>query len=86
MSLEELFRRDLAVVNVGLASFAEAIRETGGRAVHLDWRPPAEGDRELGMALAHLLEDPRVGEANAEAFERLLDAHPGLVGVATANW
>jgi hypothetical protein len=85
MSLEELFRRDLAVVNVGLASFAEAIRETGGRAVHLDWRPPAEGDRELGMALAHLLEDPRVGEANAEAFERFLDAHPVLVGVATAG-
>ncbi|MHB0858118.1 MAG: YlbE family protein [Anaerolineae bacterium] len=85
MSLLDLFGQELTVVNVGLESFAQAIRLAGGQAVHLDWRPPAEGDAEIGMRLARTLQDPRVAEANQVAFERLLAANPVLMGIGVAR-
>ena len=41
-------------VNIGLAGFADPIRAAGAPVVALDWRPPAAGDRELGLLLAWL--------------------------------
>ena len=78
-------------VNIGLAGFAEPIREHGAPVVALDWRPPAAGDRELGLILAWLEDDPddRVGaaiaRANATAVERMLGAQPFLVDVRPAG-
>jgi FdrA protein len=43
-----------AVVNVGLAAFAAAIRQQGGDAVQVDWRPPAGGDRRLAAILERM--------------------------------
>src|SRR5215472_18629473 len=41
----------VAVVNVGLGMFAEAIRAQGASAVDVDWRIPAGGDPRLVAAL-----------------------------------
>jgi hypothetical protein len=73
------------VVNVGLAQFAEAIAAAGGAVTQIEWAPPAGGDRDAGMALARLLNQPVVEEANRSAFERLLAAAPILRGVAAAR-
>ncbi|MHB1294123.1 MAG: YlbE family protein [Anaerolineae bacterium] len=81
----DLFSQELTVVNVGLESFAEAIRLAGAQAIHLDWRPPAEGDAEIGLRLARTLLDPRVDEANQVAFGRLLAADPILIGLGIAG-
>lgn len=35
------------VINVGLKSFTQAIKETGGKATQFDWRPIAGGDVKL---------------------------------------
>lgn len=80
----DLFTQDLQVINVGLASFAESIRQAGGQALHLDWRPPAEGDRQVGMQLARLVQHPAVEAANQEAYQRFLAAQPVLVGLGRA--
>jgi hypothetical protein len=59
--------------------------------LHLDWRPPANGDRALGLVLARLeddVDDPvgaRVMAANATAMARLLAARPMLVDVRPAR-
>jgi hypothetical protein len=80
-----LFEQDLQVINIGLASFAESIRQTGGQAIQLDWRPPAAGDRDIGMRLAMRVNDPEVEAANRTAFERFLSAQPVLTGVEKAH-
>jgi hypothetical protein len=78
-------------INVGLAGFADPIRSHGAPVVSLDWRPPAAGDRELGLLLAHLEDDPRdrvgaaIAAANRTAVERILAAQPTLVDVRPAG-
>ncbi|HEX5840020.1 MAG TPA: DUF1116 domain-containing protein [Anaerolineales bacterium] len=80
-----LFEQDFQVINIGLASFAESIRQTGGQSIQLDWRPPAAGDRDIGMRLAMRVNDPEVEAANRTAFERFLSAQPVLTGVEKAH-
>ena len=84
-SLTDLFRQDLQVVNVGLASFAETIAQAGGSAIPTDWRPPASGNQRVGWELATLIHQPRVEQANQIAMERLLAAQPVLQGVEPAR-
>src|SRR5688572_22484892 len=83
--INKLFEQELQVINVGLSSFADSIQQTGGKATHLDWRPPASGNRETGMKLAMLLNDPEVEAANRTAHERFLSAQPMLIGVEQAR-
>jgi len=75
----------LDVINVGLAQFAETIAAAGGRAIQLEWSPPALGDRALGMALARLTRHEKVERANEKAFGAFLNTSPILRGVGTAS-
>ena len=82
--------RPVVAVNIGLSGFADPIRAHGGSAVVVDWRPPAGGDRTLGLLLARLEDDPldpvgaRIMHGNGEAITRLLAAQPRLVDVRPA--
>ncbi len=86
-----LFPEGVRAVNIGLEMFAEPIGASGGSVTRLDWRPPAEGDRETGLLLARLEDDPddpigrTIAAANATAVERLLAAQPMLVDVQPAR-
>lgn len=73
------------IINVGLSSFADAILHAGGMALHVDWRPPAEGDTALGKSLANLVNNPTVDQANQTAFNRYLNAQPQLESVGAAG-
>ena len=81
----QLFREGLDVVNVGLAGFGDNIRQAGGTATNLDWRPPAGGDAEAGLDLARLVRRTEVERANERAFGRYLEARPVLTDVVTAG-
>ncbi len=81
----DLFDQELQVLNVGLASFADAIASAGGKVVGIEWVPPARGDRELGRALARLVNHPRVEAANRQAFEAYLSSEPMIEGIAVAR-
>jgi len=72
--MSALFAGALSVLNVGIAGFADAIRQRGGAATQLDWAPPAAGDRAAGEALARLVNEPKIEAANAQAVERYLAA------------
>lgn len=86
----ELLPGGIRAVNVGLDMFATPIAAAGIPVASLDWRPPAEGDRDLGLLLARLEDDAddpvgrAVAAANATAVERLLAAQPMLVDVRPA--
>jgi hypothetical protein len=80
-----LFSRPVSVLNVGITSFADAIRSRGGAATQLDWAPPAAGDRAAGEALARLVNEPKIEAANAQAVERYLAAQPKVTGIGVAR-
>lgn len=80
-----LFQAELKVVNLGLSSFADSITAAGGQALHVDWRPPAQGDVALGRRLAELVHHPDVDAANRQALDRLLSARPSARDVAPAR-
>ena len=86
-----LFPEGMRAVNVGLDMFAQPLAVNGASVARLDWRPPAEGDRDVGLLLARLEDDPddpigrRIATANATAVEHLLAAQPMLVDVQPAR-
>ncbi len=80
-----ILTEDLRVVNVGLSSFADPLLAIGTPVMTPAWRPAAEGDEVVGMALARLLGDPEVDAANGEALHRLLATEPRLIGIAPAR-
>jgi hypothetical protein len=81
----KLFEEDLQVLNVGLASFADAIVAAGGKASPIDWSPPAHGDVAIGRALARLVNHPDVEAANRRAYAAYLSSQPVLEGIGLAK-
>ena len=74
-------RNPMLVINVGADLFADALETQGVDVTRVAWRPPA-GDTH---ALAKLLADPAVDEANAIAVGRMLAAQPVLVDMQPAH-
>ncbi len=54
---KELLGQQLQVVNIGLELFAETLTRHHVPLVHLDWRPPAQGDAHL-LDLLQRLQGP----------------------------
>lgn len=77
--------QSLNVINLGLSSFTDAINGAGGKAVNVEWRPPAGGDVAIATALAGLVNHPKIDGANQTAFEKYLNAQPVLEGVGRAG-
>jgi hypothetical protein len=76
--------RSVQAVNLGLSTFADALRDQGAPVTELDWRPPAA---DLVGVLTRLwgLHGDRVGAANAEVVRRIEGAAPCAVTVARAG-
>jgi Protein of unknown function (DUF1116) len=79
--------REVAAVNLGLPSFAAALRDQGARVAEVDWQPPAGGDPAAIEDLTRLwgAHGERVAAANAEAVARIGRAAPRAVDVARAG-
>ena len=45
----------LIVINIGLRGFSESLEDQEVEVVHIDWNPPAGGDREMIDLLENLL-------------------------------
>jgi hypothetical protein len=80
-----LFQEELQVLNVGLASFGDAIAGAGGKVAQIAWTPPAQGDRATADALANLVNRPEIEAANRKAFAAYLEAQPVLEGIGVAG-
>lgn len=46
--------KKLKVINIGIKPFFDALKAQGVEVVHVDWRPPAGGDREALKLLERL--------------------------------
>ncbi len=83
--IQALFQEQLHVLNVGLSSFADSITRAGGSVLQIEWAPPAQGQQEVGRALARLVNLLSVETANQTAFDAYQSAQPVLNGVGTAS-
>lgn len=76
-----IFGKELVVLNIGLMSMAESVREQGVRVIDLDWRPPREG-------VPHLLQTREgidMDAANQEVVERIQRGQAVLCGMGIAR-
>lgn len=53
ISLQDL-NSPFAAINVGLESFYDSLRSQGAQAVHVDWKPPAGGNKKLMSILSKM--------------------------------
>src|SRR5262245_52959928 len=82
--MSALFGKPVSVVNVGLASFADAVAEAGAPVTRVEWAPPG-GEPGAARSLARALADPAVDAANRKAFEAYVSAEPVLEGISVAR-
>jgi hypothetical protein len=54
-SINDLFEKELKVVNIGMDSFKDNLKELGYEVVQVDWAPPAGGDTNVMDALSLLM-------------------------------
>jgi FdrA protein len=51
----DLLSKPLVIINVGLYSFGQNIINQGVEMIHVEWKPPAGGDKEMIALLDKLL-------------------------------
>ena len=64
------------VLNIGLAGFAEPLQGLGAPVLQLDWRPPADGDRNLGIERSFSAHDSALPSSLGDAAAAPRQAHP----------
>jgi len=87
-NINKLFKSDLAVINLGLESFAENIRNEGVKAVQVQWKPPAGGNRDIAELLDkadEIRSKINVEEANRKAAEIINNGKPTVIDISTAG-
>jgi hypothetical protein len=80
-NINDLFRTPLTVINLGLKSMAQSVRDQGIPVEDVDWRPPPEG-------VLHLHTNQQgidIDEADQEACARIKSGRPFLIGMGIAR-
>ncbi len=87
-NINKLFNQDLSAVNLGLESFAENLRNEGVKAVQVQWKPPAGGNKEIAELLDKLdtiRKKVDVDAANKKAAEIINNGKPTVIDISTAG-
>ncbi len=82
--VNELFGKQLKVVNLGLESFSRELQEQHVECVHVNWKPPSAASGKLIVLEAEDIKE-KIEKANKEAVSRLLAAQPVIVGIGSAG-
>lgn len=86
MKLNELFKEEIKVVNIGSPSFLTDLKLQKTEHVNLMWTPPAKGDHEV-IRLLDKLEEHRdeIAKANDEVLSKIKSAEGKLIRVRKAS-
>ncbi len=49
-----LFKTELKIINIGVEMFADDLKKQNIQVVHVNWKPPAEGDLDILKILEKL--------------------------------
>lgn len=82
MSIKELFKHELKVINIGLASFKEGLDDAHATAIQVDWKPPVAVDEKMTKVVKERMSE--IEKANEKAIEIILRGMPHLVGLQRA--
>jgi hypothetical protein len=52
--VNELFNKELKIINMGLDSFYTDLKQQKIKAIHVDWKPVAGGNKKLSSLLSKL--------------------------------
>ncbi len=52
--INELFKKELVVINMGLESFADNLKDVGVKVLQMNWKPPAGGNKKISSLLSRL--------------------------------
>jgi hypothetical protein len=81
VKINEIFGKDLTIVNVGLASMAKSVRDQGVKVIDLDWQPPKNGVPRLRMTRSGI----SIESANQEVVNRIRRGQAVLIGMGIAR-
>ena len=76
-NINDIFGQPLAVINIGLDSLDQSVRDQDVPVVNVDWRPPAEGVPRLLQTRTGV----DIDQANEEVCQRIKQARPVLAGM-----
>ncbi|MFA4852116.1 MAG: DUF1116 domain-containing protein [Bacteroidales bacterium] len=82
MSINELFGKELKVINTGLSSFAENLKHSGVPTVQIDWKPPVNVDPKYFNIIES--KSGEIAYANRKATDIILKGMPVLTGLDIA--
>jgi hypothetical protein len=79
--INDLFGKNLTVVNLGLTSMAKSVSDQNIKVVDLDWQPPKDGVPRLHRTKSGI----NIDEANQEVVERIKRGQAVLIGMGIAR-
>jgi hypothetical protein len=79
--VNDIFGKDLIVLNVGLTGMAKSVSDQGVKVIDLDWRPPRDDVPRLRLTKTGI----RIDSANQEVVERIQRGQAVLVGMEIAR-
>jgi len=79
--VNDIFGKEIQVINVGLASMASSVSDQGVKVIDLDWCPPREGVPHLRQTKAGV----DIDAANQEVIERIQRGQAALCGMGIAR-
>jgi len=79
--IHDLFGKPLTILNVGLGSMAQSVRDQDVPVMEVDWRPPPEGVPRLHTTRGGV----DIDAANAEVCRRIKSGRPVLAGMGIAR-
>jgi hypothetical protein len=79
--INDIFGKDLTVVNVGLAGMAKSVGDQGVKVIDLDWQPPKEGIPRLRRTKSGI----DIDAANQQVVDRIKRGQAVLVGMGIAH-
>lgn len=79
--INDIFGKDLTVINVGLAGMAKSVHAQGVKVIDLDWSPPKDGIPRLRRTKSGV----DIGTANQEVVNRIKRGGAVLVGMGIAH-
>jgi len=82
MAKNNLFDKDLKVINIGLSSFKDSIEEVNADAVQVDWKPPAQMDEKILQILSK--NESYIQKQNKKCLDTILNGAPFLIDLERA--